>query len=80
MNSLTNMYYFHFTALFLGFLTTEGVTIGAHRLYTHRSFKAKPALRAVLLIMQTIAGQVSNYKLPSFFYIGTGYCSLNSNQ
>ncbi|XP_026330488.1 (11Z)-hexadec-11-enoyl-CoA conjugase-like, partial [Hyposmocoma kahamanoa] len=42
-------------------LATEGVTIGAHRLYTHKTFKAKPALRAILLIMQTMAGQNSMF-------------------
>ncbi|KAI5631260.1 fatty acid desaturase domain-containing protein [Phthorimaea operculella] len=37
----------------------EGITIGAHRLYTHKSFKAVPFLRAVLILMQTTAGQNS---------------------
>ncbi|KAJ0177718.1 hypothetical protein K1T71_006591 [Dendrolimus kikuchii] len=47
--------------LILMFLASEGVTIGAHRYYTHKSFKAKPILRAVLLIFQTIAGQNSMF-------------------
>lgn len=38
-----------------------GVTIGAHRLFAHKSFKARPILKATLLILQTLAGQVSIY-------------------
>lgn len=41
------------------FLGGEGVTIGAHRLYSHKSFKATFPLRLGLIILQTIAGQVS---------------------
>jgi stearoyl-CoA desaturase (delta-9 desaturase) len=36
-------------------LTGLGVTVGFHRLFTHRSFKAKPAVRAVLAILGSAA-------------------------
>lgn len=35
-----------------------GITMGAHRLWAHRAFKAKPPLRLVLLWLQTLASQV----------------------
>ncbi|XP_017773359.1 PREDICTED: acyl-CoA desaturase-like isoform X2 [Nicrophorus vespilloides] len=48
------------TFLWMGVLALasgEGVTIGAHRLFSHKSFKATLALRMLLVILQTIAGQ-----------------------
>ncbi|CAK1579265.1 unnamed protein product [Parnassius mnemosyne] len=48
-------------SLLILFVSSEGVTIGAHRLYTHKSFSATPLLRAFLLLFQTIAGQNSMY-------------------
>src|SRR3954452_19077231 len=36
-------------------LTGLGVTVGFHRLFTHRSFKAKPAVRAVLAALGSAA-------------------------
>lgn len=38
-----------------------GVTIGAHRMYTHKSFKGTWPLRFALLVLQTIAGQNCMY-------------------
>lgn len=35
-----------------------GVTAGAHRLWSHRSYKAKWPLRLILITLFTIAGQV----------------------
>ncbi|KAK9878855.1 hypothetical protein WA026_003689 [Henosepilachna vigintioctopunctata] len=46
---------------FLIFATGEGITAGAHRLYSHKSYKATLPLRVVLLILQTIAGQNCMY-------------------
>ncbi|KAJ8718941.1 hypothetical protein PYW07_016497 [Mythimna separata] len=43
------------------YIGSEGVTIGAHRYYTHRSFKATPLLRAILVTTQTLAGQNSMF-------------------
>lgn len=39
--------------------TMAGITVGFHRLFAHRSFKARPALAAALAIAGTMAGQGS---------------------
>ncbi|KAJ8921482.1 hypothetical protein NQ315_003100 [Exocentrus adspersus] len=44
-------------AIIIALASAEGVTIGAHRLYSHKTFKAKFSLRLALNILQTIAGQ-----------------------
>src|SRR4051812_4850436 len=36
-------------------LTGFGVTVGFHRLFTHRSFKTRPAVRAVLAVCGSAA-------------------------
>jgi len=36
-----------------------GVTAGAHRLWAHRSYKAKWPMRVILMLLQTTAFQVS---------------------
>lgn len=41
----------------LGFLGGWGTTVGAHRLFTHRTFKANQKLRILLVMMQTLATQ-----------------------
>ncbi|KAJ8718946.1 hypothetical protein PYW07_016502 [Mythimna separata] len=46
---------------FVGIVASESVTIGAHRYYTHKSFKANAFLRAMFVIIQTIAGQNSMF-------------------
>ncbi|HEX3781778.1 MAG TPA: acyl-CoA desaturase [Pseudonocardiaceae bacterium] len=38
-------------------LTGLGVTVGYHRLFTHRTFKAHPAVVAVLAVLGSMAGQ-----------------------
>jgi len=43
----------------LYFLTGYGVTIGLHRLLTHRSFETYPAVKAILLILGAMAGESS---------------------
>ncbi len=40
-------------------LTGLGITVGYHRLFTHRTFKASPALRKFLAITASMAGQGS---------------------
>lgn len=55
-------------AFFLIFASGIGVTMGAHRLWSHRSFKATPALRLVLLWLHTLAGQVKIIRM-TFFII-----------
>uniref|UniRef100_A0A336M291 CSON009060 protein n=1 Tax=Culicoides sonorensis TaxID=179676 RepID=A0A336M291_CULSO len=52
------------TFLFTSILTLcgiLGVTAGAHRLWTHRTYTASTGLRFVLMIFQTLAGQGSIY-------------------
>lgn len=49
-------------AIFLYNLTGIGITAGAHRLWAHRSYKAKFPLRVLLMIMQTIAFQNDIYE------------------
>ncbi|KAJ8985371.1 hypothetical protein NQ317_008405 [Molorchus minor] len=44
-------------ATVVAFIGAEGITIGAHRLYSHKTFKAKFPLRLALVILQTMAGQ-----------------------
>ncbi|XP_073952515.1 acyl-CoA Delta-9 desaturase-like [Choristoneura fumiferana] len=44
-----------------GVFILVGVTIGAHRLYAHKSFKATPFLKAALLLLQTASGQNSMF-------------------
>lgn len=39
-----------------------GVTMGAHRLWSHRAFKAKPWLKIFLLYMHTLAGNLQLVK------------------
>ncbi len=43
----------------LWLLTGLGITVGYHRLFTHRSFKASPALKNFLAITAAMAGQGS---------------------
>ncbi|KAL0274794.1 UNVERIFIED_CONTAM: hypothetical protein PYX00_002833 [Menopon gallinae] len=45
----------------IGALGAFGVTGGAHRLWTHRSYKAKWPLRLILMICYSIAGQNTLY-------------------
>ncbi|XP_015523002.2 (11Z)-hexadec-11-enoyl-CoA conjugase [Neodiprion lecontei] len=48
-------------AFLMAFCTGEAVTLGAHRYYSHKSFKATTALRLAMIIFQTAAGQNSMY-------------------
>lgn len=48
---LPAIFYFLFTAL--------GITAGAHRLWSHHSYKAKTPLRILLALMNSAALQVS---------------------
>ncbi|XP_050513885.1 stearoyl-CoA desaturase 5-like isoform X2 [Diabrotica virgifera virgifera] len=38
-------------------MSGEGITMGAHRYYSHRTFKASFGLRLILMFCQTMAGQ-----------------------
>jgi len=41
----------------LGLLAGFGTTVGSHRLFTHRTFKANNKLKILMVILQTMAGQ-----------------------
>jgi stearoyl-CoA desaturase (delta-9 desaturase) len=45
--------------VFLGmcFLTSTGITVGYHRLFTHRSFNAQPFIRQLLVILGSMSAQ-----------------------
>lgn len=47
------------------------ITIGAHRLFSHKSFKTKTWFKVFLLLMTTVAGQVR--------YIGVWFITLKVN-
>lgn len=48
---------FSILAMFMYTLSGLGITAGAHRLWAHRSYKAKWPLRVILMIFNTIAFQ-----------------------
>lgn len=50
------------TGFILGGLSGFGVTGGAHRFWTHRSYKATTPLRVILMLCFTLAGQNSIYE------------------
>jgi len=47
-------------AFVLYHLSVYGITAGAHRLWSHRSYKAKLPLRVLLVIFNSMAFQVSS--------------------
>lgn len=51
-----------FNSFLIAFVLTlmgiYGSTIGSHRLWTHKTFKSSTVLRFILMISQTMAGQV----------------------
>ncbi|XP_053681796.1 acyl-CoA Delta-9 desaturase [Sabethes cyaneus] len=49
-------------ALALGMFGAFGITAGAHRLWSHRAYKAKWPLRLILMLSQTLAFQNSIYE------------------
>lgn len=51
-----------FAALALGMFGAFGITAGAHRLWSHRAYKAKWPLRVLLMLSQTLAFQNSIYE------------------
>jgi stearoyl-CoA desaturase (delta-9 desaturase) len=52
-----------FVAVFVyGYIGVVGVTAGAHRFWTHRSYKAKLPLRILLAAIYLITGMVKSKK------------------
>lgn len=45
------------------FMASEGVTIGAHRMYSHKALKGHFITRLGLIVLQTMAGQVRKKSL-----------------
>lgn len=41
------------------FVSGEGITLGAHRMYSHKAFRGSFIVRLVVIVLHTIAGQVS---------------------
>jgi stearoyl-CoA desaturase (Delta-9 desaturase) len=56
------LYSSYVTGWVVGFIAGFGTTAGAHRLYTHRTYKANAKLRFLLVLFQTIAVQNSMYE------------------
>lgn len=52
------MFYLCILAILLYQMSGLGITAGAHRLWAHRSYKAKLPLRIILMIFNTIAFEV----------------------
>lgn len=48
----------NFPGIFIGFWIAEGIALGAHRGFTHKSFKMTTPLKVFLLMLQTMSGQV----------------------
>lgn len=53
------IFLFHFAALVCFFISAMGVTAGVHRLWSHRSYKAKLPLRIFLAVANSMAFQVN---------------------
>ncbi|XP_014487791.1 PREDICTED: acyl-CoA desaturase-like, partial [Dinoponera quadriceps] len=45
--------------LVFGYTSSIGVSAGAHRLWSHRSYKAKWPMKLILMILQTVSFQLS---------------------
>lgn len=51
-----------FPALMYYLLAALGITAGAHRLWAHKSYKARAPLRCLLALMNAAAFQVGQYE------------------
>lgn len=56
---LSHLILFIFSGVLVAAFAAVGVTAGAHRLWAHRSYKAKWPMRIILMLLQTTAFQVS---------------------
>jgi stearoyl-CoA desaturase (delta-9 desaturase) len=48
-------------AIFLWVVGGIGITAGPHRLWAHKSYKARTPLKAILVIMNLVSFQVRNF-------------------
>lgn len=74
------LHFCDFLGFFLAFISGEGITVGAHRLYSHKTFKAKFATRLGLMILQTMAGQVRESGLDDLKQFRSHSDSVANNQ
>lgn len=49
-------------AVILGFFSGQGVVLGSHRGYSHKSYKATKTLQLLLVFFHTMSGQVRVHK------------------
>lgn len=56
------MFFLYILALLVLLMAGMGITAGAHRLWAHRTYKAKLPLRILLTIFQTMAFQNHIYE------------------
>jgi stearoyl-CoA desaturase (Delta-9 desaturase) len=57
--TLPKLWSTHIIGVIAIMFTGLGGSVGAHRYYTHKSFKANFPLRVILVILQTLSGQES---------------------
>lgn len=70
---------FLFSAFILGVMSGLGITAGAHRLWTHRTYKAKLPLRVLLTALNTIAFQYSVIEWARDHRVHHKYCDTNAD-
>ena len=74
---ITCDFFFVFIGLFTYFLGALGITAGAHRLWAHRSYKAKTPLRVFLAFCNFVAFQVSFCVVMILLNMQTGFLCPN---
>lgn len=63
----------------IGFLSAWGTTVGAHRLWTHRTFKANLKMRIMLMLMQTMAAQNDMIEWVRDHRVHHKFCDTNAD-
>lgn len=60
------MFFSLFAGLLLSLVGILGATSGAHRLWAHGTYQANAVLRTLLMLSQTLVGQVKNAVIQMF--------------
>lgn len=68
-----------FLVLVAYILTGLGITVGAHRYFTHKTFKANAKLQILMIILQTFALQHSVYKWAYHHRVHHKYSDTNAD-
>jgi len=68
-----------FLGIFYLFLSGFGTTAGAHRLFAHKTYKAKTPLKILLIFFQSIAFQNSVYDWSRGHRVHHKYCDTNAD-